>query len=438
MRGEYRLVAVLSVLSMFALACTVGEPSTGPQTSGAPPDILIGVPMSLSGVQIGEGSLTKQGYDLWADWANARGGIKVGGVKRRVRLLYEDDQSKADLTSALTQKLITVDKAQLLLGTYGSTNTAAEAAVADKNHIPLVEGAGASRSIFTQGYRYVFGVITPANQYLANVLDLAATMNPRPTTVAIISADDAFSREVANGAADYAPAKGIQVVYFGQYPSGSSNLYPLLSEAKAKSPDIVLNSGHLVEAVAMNKAAKDLRVEAKLFSYSVGPATPDFVQQLGPEANFVFGPSQWSPSMNFKPSYYLTVPEYIAAYRQRYQVRDNPSYHVAEATAAGITLQKAIENANSTDPDKVRGALAELDMMTFFGRIKFNSQGQNTFRSMVVEQIQELKRQTVWPQQLASAAAQYPTPRWSIRTGIPDAPQAPAPKLPTTGQPPNS
>jgi branched-chain amino acid transport system substrate-binding protein len=420
----------------LVLGCNPMERARG--LSGPPtgPDILIGVPMALTGVQVGEAAQTRQGYDLWADWANVQGGINVAGVRHRVRLLYQDDESKPQVAAAVTQKLINVDKVQFLLGTYGSTDIAQQAAVADRAKMPLVDASGASRAIFTQGYRYVFGVIAPANQYLATVLDMAASMNPRPTTVAILSSDDSFSKEVANGAADYAPTKGLQVVYSREYPAGSTNLYPLLAEAKAKNPDMVLNSGHLVEAVALNKAARDLRFEAKLFSYSVGPSTPDFVQQLGQEANYVFGPSQWSPSMNFRPTYYLTVPEYVSAYQQKFQVKYSPSYIAAEGTAAGIALQKAIETAGSLDHDKVRQALAGLDMMTFFGRIKFNNQGQNTFRSMVVEQVQNLKRETVWPLQVASAHALYPTPKWSVRAGIADGPPAPAPKLPLTGRPP--
>src|SRR5206468_9018942 len=83
-----------------------------------------------------------------------------------------------------------------------------DAAIAEQNQIPMVEANGAAQSIFNQGYKYTFGVLSPANKYLQGVLDMAATLNPKPTTIAMLSADDNFSLEVAQGIIDYAPTKG--------------------------------------------------------------------------------------------------------------------------------------------------------------------------------------------------------------------------------------
>src|SRR5262249_20147129 len=157
--------------------------------------------------------LAKQGYDMWFQWINQQGGITVKGVKHKVQLKYEDDQSKADISAQLTQKLITESKAQFLLGPYGSPTTASDAVVAERNGIPMVEGNGAAQAIFNQGYKYVFGVLSPANKYLQGVVDLAATLSPKPTTIAMLAADDNFSQEVAKATVEYAPTKGFQIVY---------------------------------------------------------------------------------------------------------------------------------------------------------------------------------------------------------------------------------
>ena len=87
----------------------------------------------------------------------------------------------------------------------------------------------------------------------------------------------------------------------------------------------------------------------------------------------------------------------------------------AESTAACLAFQKAIENAGSLDATKVRDALAGLDVMTFFGQIKFDSRGINTFKPMVVEQIQNGAHYTVFPANVANGKPQYPTPSWSSR-----------------------
>jgi len=175
-----------------------------------------------------------------------------------------------------------------------------------------------------------------------------------------------------------------------------------------------MNSGHLAEAIAINKAAKQLGVNAKIFAYSVGPSTPD-ISALGPDANYVYDGSQWTPQVKYKPSFYLSVSDYVKAYQQKYNASQPPDYHVAESTAACLAFQKAIENAGSLDPGKVRDALARLDVMTFFGQIKFDSRGINIYKPMVVEQIQSGVHYTVYPPDVANGKAQYPTPAWTAR-----------------------
>ena len=405
-----KLAAVLAASGLLASACGT---SSGGTASGTP--IVFGAAVSLTGAQSKEGNLTKQGYDLWLDWITQRGGIVVNGVKHPVQIKYEDDQSKADLSATLVQKLITDEHAQFILGPYGSAATATDAVIAEKNGIPMVEANGAAQAIFSKGYKYTFGVLSPANKYLTGVLDMAATLNPKPTTIAMLTANDNFSLEVAKAVTDYASTKGMQVVFPGTYPAAAPEVSGLVSQAKAKNPDILLNSGHLAEAIAINKAAKDLGLNARIFAYSVGPSTPDFINSLGKDANYVYDGSQWTPQVKYQPTFYLSVSDYVKAYQQKYNSTEPPDYHVAESTAACLAFEKAIENAGSLDPGKVRDALASLDVMTFFGQIKFDGRGINTFKPMVVEQIQNGTHFTVYPPDVANGQPQYPTPPWSSR-----------------------
>jgi len=396
--------------------------------------IVIGAPLAASGTFVQEGGLTKQGYELWADWANRDGGILVQNVRHPVKIAYEDDASQAQQAAQVTEKLITEEGAKFLLAPFGTTNAVTAAGVADKHHMPMVASNAIGRTIFMQGYKYVFGVVASAESYTQAVTDMLASMNPKPVTLAVISADDLFSLAVTQALTAYATSKGQQVVFSAKYPAGSTNLAPLVQQAKAKNPDIFVDSGHLLEAVAAHKAAKDLLLDAKVFVYAVGPGQPEFVQALGPSADFTITASTWTPQARFKASYFLSSAEYVAAYRKKYNTQLEPSSLVANATAAGVALQKAIENANSLDPDAVREALINLDINTFFGRIKFDSQGQNTFKNILVVQVQNGQTQTVWPSEVASAAPVYPTQTWEVRFGMP--PAAPKAKLPGTGHPP--
>lgn len=411
--GRVKLIAAMAAFVALLAACG-GSTSSGSSTKTGDP-IIFGSALSVTGQQAKEGALTKQGYDLWLDWINQQGGIEIKGVKHPVQILYQDDQSKPDQSAILVQKLITEQKAQYILGPYGSAASATDAVVAEKNGIPMVEANGAAQSIFSKGYKFTFAVLSPANKYLTGVIDMAATLSPKPKTLAMLSADDNFSLEVAKAVVEYAPTKGINVVFNQKYPNGSTDVSGVLSQAKAQNPDILMNSGHLAEAIAINKAAKDLKLNAKIAAYSVGPSTPDFIQALGKDANYVYAGSQWTAQVKYSPSFYLSVKDYVAAYQKKFGVTDDPDYHVAESTAACLAFQKALENAGSVDPAKVRDALAALDVTTFFGQIKFDSRGVNTYKPMVVEQIQNGKHFTVFPADVANGKASYPTPPWDSR-----------------------
>ncbi len=426
---------------LFAVAAAIlmGAACNNPLTSSPPPSpkigdpIVIGAPLAATGNFAQEGALTKQGYELWKDWVNRDGGILVHGVRHPVQIAYEDDGSQAQQAAQVTEKLISQEGAKFLLAPFGTTNAVAAAGVADQHHMPMVASNAIGRAIFSQGYKYIFGVVASAESFPQAVIDMNLSFNPKPTTIALITADDLFSQAVAQALVTYATSKGQQVVFTAKYPAGSTNLYPLVQQAKAKNPDIFVDSGHLIEAVAAHKAAKDLLLDAKMFVYAVGPGQPEFVQALGPAADYTITASPWTPQARFKASYYLTSAAYVAAFRQKYNTQLEPSFLVADATAAGVALEKAIENANSLDPEAVRTALVNLDLETFFGRIKFDAQGQNTFKSILVVQVQNGQTQTIWPPEVASTAPVYPTQTWEVRFGV----QAPAPKakLPGTGHP---
>src|SRR5436309_6726896 len=405
-----RILTLLAVAGVVALAC--GSSSNQGATGST---IVLGAPLGLTGSLTKESALTKQGYDLWLDWINKQGGINVDGTKHPVKIKYYDDTSNANQSAVLMQKLITEDKANFLLGPYGSAATATDAAIAEQNEIPMVEANGAAQSIFNQGYKYTFGVLSPANKYLQGVIDMAATLSPKPTTIAMLSADDNFSLEVAEGVNTYAATKGLNVVLYKKYKNGATNLSAEVQAAKAANADIVLNSGHLQEAIAINKAAKEQKVNAKIFAYSVGPSTPAFTTALGKDADYVYGGSQWTPQAKYTPAFYLSVAESVAAYKAKYPGLGAPDYPVAESTPACFALQRGSERPGSLDPKKVRDALAALDVTVFFGQVKFDSRGINIYKPMVVEQIQNGAHHTVFPDSVADAKPQYPTPAWDQR-----------------------
>jgi branched-chain amino acid transport system substrate-binding protein len=374
--------------------------------------LVFGAPISLTGSTAKEGGLTRDGYDLWRDTYNAAGGITVAGKHYKIETKYYDDASDAQQSATLAEKLIKEDKVNFLLGPYGTGPTLQVSTVAEKNKMPMVEGNGAAESIFSQGYKYTFGVLSPAQNYLRGVVDLALTLDPKPTTVAVLSADDPFSVEVADAVKTYAEQKGLQVVYYQKYPNASTDLRAPLTETKAKNPDLLLNSGHLQESVAIMQQAKELGFSPKGFGFSVGPSVPDFQSTLQADANFVLGGTQWTPALKYQgEDLFKTPTAYNAQFKQAFNYE--PAYQSADATACGVAFAKAIETAGSIDPDKVRDAIAKLDFTTFYGQIKFDERGINVTKPMAVEQWQNGRKVTVWPTDVAEAKALWPFTGWS-------------------------
>jgi len=402
----------LFLVAAFALA-SLGVPVA--QVGAAGDTIVFGSAVSLTGSLTKEGHLTQEGYDFWKDYVNAHGGLKVGGKSYKVDIKYYDDESKPNNASQLAERLIDQDHVDFLLGPYGSGTAFTVAGIAERKKMPMVEGNGAAEKIFSQGYRYTFGVLSPAKKYLQRVLEMAVLQKPRPQTLAISASSDAFSLEVQDGAVAWAKDHGLNVVYANKYPDGATDVSSVISAIKAAKPDIILNAGHLQDAILVNKGLKEQNVIAKLYGYSVGPDTPDFVSTLGKDAEDIVGGAQWSEAVTYQgvPGFYRTAKEYADAFDKQFHHR--PDYHNAESTAACLAFQSALEKAGSLDKEKVRDALAGLDMITFFGLIKFDSRGLNVFKPMVVNQIENGKLVTVWPAAIAKAKVKYPARPWSAR-----------------------
>ncbi len=386
--------------------------ATGPVADGG--TIKFGAPLGLTGSLNNESKQTQQGYDLWKDAVNEKGGIVVGGKRYKVEIKYYDDESKQDKSAELAKKLINEDKVNFLLGPYGTSGTSSAAAVAEQNEIPMVEGNGAAESIFNAGRKYTFGVLSPAPKYLQGVIDMAIAQTPKPTKVAILLANDAFSKEVAVAAKKYAEGKGLQVVLYEEYPDKETNLTAQVTKAKQAGPDILLNSGHLNEAAAIIKSSKELGFNPQAFAFTVGPGLPEWNTTLKTDSNFTMGGSQWTPSVSYKgEDVFGTSKVFFDSYVKKYN--GEPSYQAASGAACGIAFQKAIEKAGSIDPKKVRDSLAGLDFVSFYGQIKFDERGINIFKPMAVEQWQDGKKMTIWPADVASAKPLWPTPAWDKR-----------------------
>jgi branched-chain amino acid transport system substrate-binding protein len=402
------------ILAGCVVAATVlalaGCGSKGESTSGGGTGdtLTLGASLSLTGSLAREGKLTQEGYDVCQKVVNDKGGVPVGDKKLKLKIEYQDDTSKPDTAAQLVGQFN--DKGiKLILGPYGSATTEAAAAVVERNGQVMADSSGADDKIFSKGYQRTFAVLSPAKQYAASMVDAINELaNPKPKTIAFISADDGFSKTVTEGGKAHAQQLGFQVVATEFVPNGTSDVSSALTKIKALKPDVILGSVHLAEGVAIIKQAKELGVSpAGGFGETVAPPVPDFAKSLGASAEGVLGSTQWTVKTQGSDTYFGSAPDYAQTFSGMFGGRA-PEYHGAEGTAACLALVLAVEKAGTTDAGKVRDAMAGLDTPSFFGPIKFEPNGQNLTKKMAVIQIQGGKPVPVWPKDAAEADMKWP------------------------------
>lgn len=398
-------------MGLGILGLSLVLPACAPQIALPQGDpIRIGAPISLSGSQAQAGQMVDEGYQFCQDWVNGRGGVQLGSAWHHLDIVREDDQSRVSLSAAITDRMVTQDGVTLLLGPSNNATTARDAQIADAHHIPMVEGAGPSETIFSSGYHSIFGVPAPSSRQMRGVIDLALAHWAAPRSIAIIYANDSLSTEMAAQARDYAVGRGLSLAYFDNFAAGSNDQAAQIAGALAAQPDLLIEAGQLRDSVQTMQSLRGSNVPAKLIGFSEGPGADGFVSRLQKTAENVVGASQWVPSARTPVSYFLTSSAYAAQYQARFG--HPPNAQSAAATAACLALQVAIQRAGSTSPGRVRTALTQLDLHTFFGRIKFDERGANLAKTVYVLEVEHGTPVVVWPAEAATALPRYPWPGW--------------------------
>ncbi len=375
--------------------------------------IILGSAISLTGKYSTNGIHAKNGYDLAVERINAMGGVNVGGKSYKLRVVYYDDESTPARGAQLAERLIKQDGVKYMLGPYSSGLTKAVAPVTEKYKIPMVEAEGASRSLFTQGYRYLFAVLSTSEQYLASSIALAAELaekdgrKPSDVKVAMAFENDPFSLDVRAGVIDDANKYGMNIVIDDKLPRDLSDMSATLTKVKAVKPDILVVSGHSKGAATAARQIKEMQIDVPMIAITHCEAAK-IVEKFGESTNGFLCPTQWAETLSYQDGYFGTAAEYDSLFKRTFQDYKNVPYQSAQASAAVLVWKDAFERANSFDTEKLRDALAATDMDTFYGRIKFSEAGNNIAKPMVLRQIQNGQYNVVAPSKWASHQVMYP------------------------------
>lgn len=361
---------------------------TDPAVASEP--IRIGLTLGLTGKYSVMSKEQMKGFRLWEKQVNSRGGL----LGRDVKIIIYDDKSDPQTAKSLYEQLILKDKVDLLFGPYSSEITEAILPLTEKYGYPVIASGASSDSLFQKGYRYVFGVYAPASRYSVGFFEMLVREGLKD--IAIVHADDLFSKEFADGTKKWIERFGLNMVLSEGFKKGAENLDGFARKVKASKAQVLIVCGYLDEAVNMRLSLKRIGWYPKAYFATIGPTTQAFHDRLGKDAEYAFSASIWDSNATFPGSkkFYGT---FVKTYGKML------SSHAAVAYAGGQILEVAIKRAESIDRERIRDKLSKMDEMTVIGRYNVDRTGMQIKNFSFIIQWQYGKKELVWPEELMTA-----------------------------------
>jgi branched-chain amino acid transport system substrate-binding protein len=314
----------------------------------------VGAAVSRTGAQGELGADYAKGLELWRDEVNAAGGL----LGRRVELRLLDDASQATNTGPLYVRLIREEKADLLIGPYGSAATLIAASEVERARRVMINAAGPASAVHSREPKYLFQSTPPYAAQGTGVLQVAADNGYR--RLLIVARDDGASRDMAQGA-QRAAQKDFEVLGIETYRAGTTDFSIQVKKARAVDAEAWIAFGDVRDAAEMVKTFKRLNYAPQLF-YARSASHPRFIALLGQDAEFSLG------SIDFDPRLVPTARAFALAYAAKWNLP--PSLPAAEGYAAGTVLAAAVRAAGALDQERIRAALGGIEITTVFGEYK--------------------------------------------------------------------
>jgi branched-chain amino acid transport system substrate-binding protein len=387
-------LAGAAVVALAAAGCGSGSNSSNSSNSSSP--VTVGISVSLSGDFSGDGLATKQGYETWAAFQNAHGGI----LGRKVNLDFLSDGSSPTQVVTNYQKLITVDHVDFVAGPYSTLLTKPASVIANRYGYVMIEGIGGGPSVFQQGLRNVFDVsASAAYQLITFAKWLVATH--KPVSVAYASMTDPFLQPMLDGARAYLTSHGFPTAVYKLYPLETTDYTPIASAIAATKAQVVVlgtmppDGYAFIQDFIQDKYSPQVLIEAS------GPDQgSSFVKAVGStNTGGIMVPNTWFPG-----STYYQNTAMVSLYLKMFGgTANNISADVAEAFATGQVLTQAVDHVKSTSNSALEAYLhSGVTFQSVQGPVKFASDGENESATPFVFQWQNGTLQDILPTGVAS------------------------------------
>jgi len=370
-------IFVLCVVCAAGLAACGGGGGEG----GASAEIVIGEYGSLTGSTATFGISTKNGIDLATGLVNKSGGV----LGKPIRIIVEDDQTKPEEAQTVVTKLINKDHVIAILGEVASSRTLAAAPVAQQAGIPMITPSSTNPKV-TQVGDYIFRVCF-IDSFQGWVMAKFATDTLKIKNVAILrDIKNDYSVGLAEFFTEDFKQMGGNIVADQSYSEGDTDFSAQLTSIRSKNPQAIYVPGYYTEVGLIARQAKKLGVAVPLLGGD-GWDSPSLIGIGGEALNGSYYSNHFSVE---DPS--PAIQKFVSDYKARFgAVPDNLA---GLAYDAANILFDAIRRANSTDPAKIRDAVAQTkDYPGVTGKITINSD-RNATKPAVILLVKDGKLQS--------------------------------------------
>lgn len=372
--------------------------------------VTVGISLPLTGDFSEPGKGIQQGYELWAETVNERGGL----LGCDVELIFRDDASDPNKAVSDYEQLITVENVDLVFGPFSSRLVIPTSEVAEEHGMLFVEPAGAAPEVFERGLEMLFyaapAVANDHYNYLAEWI-LALPEDQRPQTLAVASLDDPFAQATAYGLRDKLAEGGVEVVADEVYPPETTDFSSIAAKIADADADAFVGGTQFEDSVGLVRAFQELGYQPDLAAFSTGPTLPEFPEAVGGAADGILSPVGWHDEAD-----YPTNQEFVEAFRAKYD--DEPHEDAANGYTVGQIVAQAVEAVGCANPSpecqqQLADHIRTNEFETVVGPLSFDEAGRPQAAHMIQQWI-DGSVEIVLPEDspVQTAEIVHPKPAW--------------------------
>ena len=409
------VAAVVAAASVAAIA---------PQASAAD-NFKIGVLFPLTGNAAAAGQASKAAVEVAAEIINGKhpelaniplaaeeGLPGLGGAK--LELIFVDHQGNPSVAQQQALRLVSQDKVNVLFGAYQSSCSLTATAVGERYGIPFTVGDSAALNITGRGFKWVYRVTPIASDYAATYMRFFADMKKQGKTInsiAVVNENTDYGTSVADAIEAEAKKSGINVAIRVPYSANATDVGPQVLQLKAKNPDAVIFISYTSDSILYMKTMRNLDyLPPMAIGDDSGFSDPSFIPAVFDVAQGAMNRSAWDIGKPGSTTYKIN---------EMYKAKTGRDLDDTSARnmQAMLVLGEAINRAGSTDPEKIRAALAATDLkpaqlMMGYNGIKFDQTGQNILAATYLIQLKDKAYKLVWPDSAAEVKLEWPMKGW--------------------------